>query len=172
MFFDKHLMTDDHIRIYYWMKMMNYWIIKWKHMMNNWMVSANADPAISMDLLYFALFPLVFMCRPPVDPAAPLVLNNGGRITYVDKWRNEICISLGCRLPTTKWKRKNNLAKAGSSWKSHFPWCSNACMYCRGFQFQKCKSKGAGAWRRHGLDREWAPPAAHFQWKCLFFVGF
>ena len=39
-------------------------------------------------------------------------------------------------------------------------------------QFPKCKSEDAGPWRRHGLEREWALPAAHYSTKMLIFTGF
>ena len=56
----------------------------------------------SMDLWYFLLFFLVFICTSPVDPDDLLVLNHGGRIACVDNYRNQECKLLGCQLPTNK----------------------------------------------------------------------
>ncbi len=73
---------------------------------------------------------------------------------------------IGMSVADKQVETQNNLAKAGSSWKSHSPCCSNACKDCCGFHFQERKSEDTGPWRRPGLGREWDPPVAHFEWKC------
>ena len=58
--------------------------------------------AISMDLCYPVTLFLTFMCVPPRDLTALLVLNHGGRIACVDDYRNQGSNSLGCQLSILK----------------------------------------------------------------------